>query len=359
MVVNKTIVSLLGIILGLFLLPAFLIADVSSDHQATVESFIQSPSVCSTVLSVEGDTINLKTPETCDTSGSGMIYVDLPTSIEEFRVFNNGKYWKVHKQANIDRRAIEKVREGSKEVEEDLKLRGVSPEFNKHNQQAAEIAGEASKYIYSEAFQSKINAENERLKLEVFADTLKGTEVDPEKKGSPGAPQLKYLNEDERIYIFVSKSVPIETVRTYVKLLDKLQEPLAIMTMRGFVGGATTVKPTMDYMGSLFSKDPNCNPVENVDKECETYRIESQIDPLVFRRYNITKVPAVVFATGVNKIGGQVGGSEGIDEDFQIGKWWSVDGDAGIDYMLEKINNEAKNENLAKVVKKMREGFYR
>ena len=56
---------------------------------------------------------------------------------------------------------------------------------------------------------------------------------------------------------------------------------------------------------------------------CDRFPIEILVNPMLFKKYSITSVPSVVYAKGDD--------------------WWSVQGDSTLDYLLEKINQDANS----------------
>ncbi len=157
------------------------------------------------------------------------------------------------------------------------------------------------------------------------------------------------LKEDERIYIFVSSSVPKDTLRNYARVLDELRQPRISMIMRGFVGGMTKVRPTLEFLRGLLFKDENCD-----SDKCEAYRAPVLIDPLLFRRYAIEAVPAIVYARGVRVMDSTV--SEGIKEGAEAGDYYVLYGDVALDGALEIIHREARSGSLDCFVWKLRRG---
>jgi predicted DsbA family dithiol-disulfide isomerase len=61
------------------------------------------------------------------------------------------------------------------------------------------------------------------------------------------------------------------------------------------------------------------------------------LQPALFSKYGINRVPAVVYENGKDT--------------------YSIQGDAGLDYLLERINREAKSTALAGLIKKMRGAY--
>lgn len=157
------------------------------------------------------------------------------------------------------------------------------------------------------------------------------------------------LEEDERIYIFVSSSVSKETLRNYARDLDNLGEPRISIIMRGFVGGMTKVRPTLEFLRGVLSKEENCN-----SEKCESYRAQMLIDPLLFRRYGIDSVPAVVYVRGARATDSTV--SEGVKEGVETKEHYVLYGDAALEGALEIIGREAWSQSLDCLVLRLRRG---
>ncbi|MDX9823120.1 MAG: type-F conjugative transfer system pilin assembly protein TrbC, partial [Syntrophales bacterium] len=166
---------------------------------------------------------------------------------------------------------------------------------NLHKAQGQEEAGKLMEYYQSEAFRRKYEAEVERLKGAVFKDTLDSYYGDSN-GAEKGSAKEGILPGNERIYLFVSSSVPIETLRNYAKDLDRLGYSNVFMVLRGFVDGIKRVKPTLDFVKSVIAVDANCDVITT---GCKAYRVNIKIDPLLFRRYGISRAPAVVYAPDV------------------------------------------------------------
>ena len=213
------------------------------------------------------------------------------------------------------------------------------------NPEAGKEAKEFVRRFHSPEHQSLIQKEAARVKETVFGDIIREYRPKGVAAGSPSSSSHPgRLADDERVYLFFSSSVPSETLRAYMATLDKAQEPNAVMVMRGFVGGMKTVKPTMDYLSRLIRKKPGCDPAKSA---CETWQVNIQIDPLLFARFGIEEVPAVVFVTGEQRAEG--------NETTASGPAWTIKGDATLDYALDRINREAKRESLAGLIRAMQE----
>jgi len=155
------------------------------------------------------------------------------------------------------------------------------------------------------------------------------------------------LKEDERIYIFISSSVPKETLQNYARDLDALGDPKISIVMRGFVGGMAKVRPTLEFLKGILFKGEKC-----ASEKCDAYRAPVIIDPLLFRWYEIEAVPAIVYASGVR---GMAADREGVEEG-EAGDYYVVYGDAALDGALDLIDREVRASSLECLLWKLRRG---
>ncbi|MHB8879994.1 MAG: type-F conjugative transfer system pilin assembly protein TrbC [Thermodesulfovibrionales bacterium] len=156
----------------------------------------------------------------------------------------------------------------------------------------------------------------------------------------------RYLADDERIYVFISSSLPMKALTNYADSLDKLRDPRIAMILRGCVETCSKIKPTVQFMKAII------NPVEDVKRLAEF-----QIDPFLYRHYKISQVPAIVFARGISTINPEL--SEGLDSNIQkTAESYVVYGDVSLEYAIEKINAKASNQRLNAIVKQLRKGYY-
>ncbi len=81
-----------------------------------------------------------------------------------------------------------------------------------------------------------------------------------------------------------------------------------------------------------------------------------EIDPLLFRRYQIAKVPAVVYATDVNVMDMQM--SEGLESNTEVSNYYVLYGDASLEYVLDTIHKETKSESIEGLLAVLKKGFY-
>ena len=201
---------------------------------------------------------------------------------------------------------------------------------NKYTDEGLKAAQETLDHFHSPEFQEKIRCEEQRLEKEIFIDYT----APWKKKQQPKEEQemeAGNLNSTEKVYLFFSSSVPDETMQAYLTTIGKAGDPNVILVIRGWVGGMADTKADVTYFSRILQKDPACR---DLSKPCQHYQMEINLQPALFTKFGITQVPAVVYE---NK-----------------NKAYLIQGDAGLDYLLERINHEAKSATLASLIKKMR-----
>ncbi|HIJ97434.1 MAG TPA: conjugal transfer protein TrbC [Desulfuromonadales bacterium] len=208
---------------------------------------------------------------------------------------------------------------------------------NKTEVDMSKIAEKMNTYYRSPEFQGKLKNETERIKSELFGDASVKFYPDSTTPAARGK-----LSGDERIYIFISSAMPLQTVRNYAASVARLGDPNVTLVMRGFVDGMSKIQPTIRFIGSVLQRDPACNPAEG---ECEMLPAGLAVDPLLFRRYGIDRVPAFVYARGLKADDAAL--SEGDSKNASISEQHTVYGDASLEYLLDQIQKESGAHTLA------------
>ena len=156
------------------------------------------------------------------------------------------------------------------------------------------------------------------------------------------------LGPQEQLYVFISSSIPVQTLRNYAFDIERVHEDNIRMIMRGFVGSMTYFGPTKDFTLSVLLKDPSCLESNDRRKECAGRDVEIDIDPETARAFGIEMVPAVVYYQG-SFDESTLGKSKNPDPD----RFWVVYGDATLLEAVEVIQREVKRPSLAKLVRKL------
>jgi len=92
------------------------------------------------------------------------------------------------------------------------------------------------------------------------------------------------------VYVFVSSSVPLQTLRNYAADMAALEGYDAVMVFRGFVGGAGKIGPTARLIGDVLKVDSSCDLSVS---QCDAWPVSVTVDPEKFRRFGIRQVPAI------------------------------------------------------------------
>ena len=268
-----------------------------SQAGAANKIFINTPSLCHSLDRIEGNRVYLISPESaCNRSGLGKLAVDINASSKTVEIFTNGKLWKTESviSLDIDIEAVQDVSDKSKKRAGNIEL-----PRNRYEDLGREKAREMANSFYSDDYQNRIKAETERLKKTVFGpqfqqEIAKQAEQYDSRQAMPGR-----LAPNERLYIFISSSVPLHVLRNYAADADRVKDTNIVFVLRGFVNGMKYVKPTRDFVSSMLKRSPDCDTSGGV---CDSFSVSLQIDPALFSRYGISEVPAFVYVPNIQTI---------------------------------------------------------
>lgn len=96
--------------------------------------------------------------------------------------------------------------------------------------------------------------------------------------------------EGKRYYLAISNSIPESERREYARQVGEDHQDV-IMVMNGFIGGATYIRPTIKMVNEMMIVDRKCD-WEN--QQCERWPVTVDINPVIFNKCEIKKVPALV-----------------------------------------------------------------
>lgn len=144
------------------------------------------------------------------------------------------------------------------------------------------------------------------------------------------------INKNNRIYLFISSSIPKNNIRKYVADIEKY--PNAQIILNGFIGGVEELKPTIKYIYSILKKDKNCKKTK-----CDTYKVQINIDPILFTRYKIKVVPSLIY---VNSINASNFCSEGNSDIVKVDGVHKFTGLVPISYMIKRLAEESDLDEL-------------
>lgn len=227
----------------------------------------------------------------------------------------------------------------------------------KQDQKTAKKGGEMAESLYSKyqdtAYQENIKKERNRVIKDVYEPMMEKAGIFATEAKVGGDDSESLLDPGERIYLFVSSSMPMLTLRNYAADIAHRAPEEVVMVMRGMVGGfaLSGLRDTQKFVQKVIQIDPGCDFSK---KECDSLDIGIMIDPELFSRYDIDRVPTTVFATGVKVMKGNEGRSEGDVTGTTVGNYYKVSGDYSLAANLEIIQQEAKSEGLGRVISALR-----
>lgn len=235
---------------------------------------------------------------------------------------------------------------------------------NKVKDEAEQIAGQIDKGARSKEFKQKVNEYEEyilndkdlsfREEINKYPSLMEKLQGGNEKYVGTNY-KNNYLAHDERLIIAISSSVPMETVKNYFDSLTEVYTDV-VFVLNGLIDNdVQKIRPTVEYTTQLLKKR-NLN-TNNAEQDRYLFRVD--INPKIFTKYSLEKVPAVIFVKNYNpysEIQGnaQIDGEDGIaEEDVYIAY-----GDSNIKYVLEKINKKAQSKGLDTIIKNINKGFF-
>ncbi|MGO9139696.1 MAG: type-F conjugative transfer system pilin assembly protein TrbC [Syntrophales bacterium] len=218
----------------------------------------------------------------------------------------------------------------------DMQKRLTIPD-NPNGKQGEELARESFEKFQSAEFQNRLKAESERIQKEIMGGAgQKKYYADTTKSAKDGL-------SNEQIYIFISSSMPASTIRNYVQDAAYLNDPNIILVLRGFVGGVKQIKPTLKFTRDVIKKDSNCT------KSCDNYNVKVQVNPPMYSRYNIDRVPAILYVQGV--LPKEAALLKSNNTEFPN---WVIYGDASLETATEIFADKTKKESMRAMNRKLR-----
>ncbi len=191
---------------------------------------------------------------------------------------------------------VEKKSEKYKDVVKNL-LNNES--FKKKKEDFRSLVEEMDRYYRSEEFQRKVKGYEEVIKRSLGERF--GVEFLEKKKEEGyyvdfwrGKRKGLVLGGDEKIYVLVSSGIPKEVIKSYLRDSSFILGEVKFI-LRGGVEGLQRLSPTARWVLDMLKKDDFCDIWAD---ECILYDIEFQINPLIFRKYKIERVPVFIYVKG-------------------------------------------------------------
>lgn len=174
-----------------------------------------------------------------------------------------------------------------------------------------QFAASVAEFSRSNEFREKQNA----VKAQVLGSS--GLNSAPEEEQGPKL-------AGNQLVMFVSSSMPLNTLRNYARDLSKVG---GVMVMRGTVGGISKMQETINLTRNVLVANPTCEGAK-----CKMWGTEMLIDPMLFRLYDIKRVPALIYQPDMH-IQSYCDGLENATKASAV-----VYGDGSVRRLLERMN---------------------
>lgn len=294
--------------------------------------FIDTPDQCLAIERIDKSNVHLKRIGKC-VGKAGRVFVEAQIG-ESRKVFVEGDFWSDQDVKTMEIADVTGLLDKAEKVGQGVKI----PE----NPHAADMqrASEEAKAVYdSPEFQARLKAETERIKKATIGEQ----QFDTYYKDVAGEGALIKLDDNERLYVFVSASMPLSVLRTYAADVARLKDRHVTMVLRGFIGGMGQIGPTVGFVSSVIKKDSDCSASES--ESCGMMGVDLVVDPLLFRKYGISSVPAFVYVKGLKMSNPDM--SEGSDDNIaQDGEPYHLSGDASLKYIMRRMAESSGSQSL-------------
>lgn len=189
---------------------------------------------------------------------------------------------------------------------------------NTHSAEGLKAAQDIFAHIQDEPFQNRLEERKQSLEKRHLGP---GETLVAEKERPTLSPQ-------EKIFLFLSSSVPTATINTYLATLGATGSSEIVPVMFGFAAGLAQAKTQGKFFATILQQDPSCR--DQAQNRCPRLTLSIKIDPSLFKRYGISRVPALVYDRGGDVV--------------------VIEGDAGLTTLLSRINEEARSQGLTSLL---------
>ena len=319
---------------NMFLMMFCMLYAVSAE---AASGFLDTSDQCLAIQRFYRNEVHLKKIGKCD-GKPGRVFVEARPGATRV-VYVDGLLIGEQQVKSLEVTDVTGVMEKSKAVAKTIKSTG-----NIHAKEMESVARETQTFYESDEFKKRVQDHTAQIAEQSIGKRFADYYKDSVKKQGGGN-----LAADEKLYIFVSSSMPLETVRAYASDVAHLKDPRISIVMRGFVKGMHKLAPTVTYVGHALKIDPDCVLTEG---NCKVRDIDFMIDPLVFRRYSVDKVPAFVYVKGFKIT--DVDSSEGCGANVEKGgQHYKVYGDANLKYVLTKLHDATNSQTIQALSEKL------
>ena len=173
------------------------------------------------------------------------------------------------------------------------------------------------------AVQKRLQGEQAKV-----AEALKATQADEPKE------HTSELATSEHLYLFLSSSMTEDSLRSLLAGIARLGDERIVPVFAGLPHGLNDWPGNTRFFQRVLQEEPTCRDTATIT--CERVQVPLRINPALFRPYQISAVPTLVY-----------------DNDSRT---WSVQGEAELAVLLERINTAANRPVLGSLITSLRGG---
>ena len=192
---------------------------------------------------------------------------------------------------------------------------------NRQAEAGATAARQVMERFASPAVQERLQGEQAKV-----AEALKATQADGPQQ------QTSQLATSEHLYLFLSSSMGDDSLRRLLAGIDGLGGEQIVPVFAGLPHGLDDWPGNTRFFQRVLQKEPTCR--DTAANNCERLQVPLRINPALFRQYEITGVPSLVYDNG--------------------SRTWSVQGEAELAVLLERIHKAADSPALAGLIASLR-----
>ena len=175
----------------------------------------------------------------------------------------------------------------------------------------------------SPAVQKRLQGEQARI-----AGKMTATRADDPKD------QSSQLLATEHLYLFLSSSMTEDAIRRLLAGIARLGDQQVVPVFAGLPHGLGDWPGNTRFFQQVLQAEPTCR--DTAANTCPRLQVPLRINPALFRQYAVTAVPTLVY-----------------DNDSRT---WSVQGEAELVVLIERINTAANSPALAGLMANLRGG---
>ena len=194
---------------------------------------------------------------------------------------------------------------------------------NRQAEAGATAARQVMERFTAPTVQERLQGERARI-----AVTMTATKADdPEEQAGP-------LAASEHLYLFLSSSMNEDALRRLLAGIARLGDQQVVPVFAGLPHGLGDWPGNTRFFQQVLQAEPTCR--DTAANTCERLQVGLRINPALFRQHGVTAVPTLVYDNG--------------------SRIWSVQGEAELTVLLERMNKAADSPALAGLIANLRGG---